>query len=77
MTSQMSTFWRFRRDANTLLHDTTPTQWHRYRKMGVFGTARAKTWLGFYINDGTIKGWVLATVVIPFVSLRRPKEVEP
>ena len=50
---------RLSESSNTLIYDTSTEQWRLYRVMRVFGVTRAKTFMGYYVNDGTIRGRVL------------------
>jgi hypothetical protein len=43
---------------NTLIYDTSNYQWNLYWKYGVFGTVEAKKFLGIYLNNGTVRGWM-------------------
>jgi hypothetical protein len=56
--------WEKFKRMNTLWYSTTPDQWTRYRRYGIFGCVEAKTFMGYGVNNGTFMGWVLKYIAL-------------
>lgn len=59
MSAVIRGFSRLDRVNNTLVYNTSNEQWRSFYICGAFGVTRAKTWMGCYVNDGTVRGRLL------------------